>query len=90
MYWEIRKAIYGLPQADALTNKQLKENLRPHGYYEAQHTPGLWRHKQRPIPFSLIVDDFGTKYVGKEHVMHLYKCLKSHYDRVTTDWKDEL
>ena len=29
VYWEIRKAIYGLPQAGALANKQLKENLRP-------------------------------------------------------------
>ena len=90
VYWEIRKAIYGLPQAGALANKQLKENLKPHGYYEVQHTPGLWRHKRRPILFSLIVDDFGIKYVGKEHAMHLYESLKRHYDRVTTDWKGEL
>ena len=85
MYWEIRKAIYGLTQAGALANKQLKENLKPHGYYEVQHTPGLLRHKQKPILFSLIVDDFGVKYVGKEHAMHLYKSLKSYYNRVTTD-----
>ena len=55
VYWEIMKAIYGLPQAGALANKQLKENLKPHGYYEVQHTSGLWRDKRRPIPFSLIV-----------------------------------
>ena len=85
VYWEIMKAIYGLPQPGALANKQLKENLKPHGYYEVQHTPGLWRHKRRPILFSLIVDDFGVKYVGKEHDMHLYESLKSHYDRVTAD-----
>ena len=48
VYWEIRKALYGLPQEDALANKQLKENLKPHGYGEVQHTPGLWRHKRRP------------------------------------------
>ena len=69
VYWEIRKAIYGLPQAGALANKLLKENLKPHGYYEVEHTPGLWRHKRRPILFSLIVDDFGIKYVGKEHAV---------------------
>jgi hypothetical protein len=28
-------------------------------------TPGLWTHKTRPILFSLVVDDFGVKYVGK-------------------------
>ena len=38
----------------------------------------------------MIVDDFGIKYVGKEHAMHLYESLKRHYDRVTTDWKGEL
>ena len=77
VYWDIRKAIYRLPQAGALANKQLKENLKPHGYYAVQHAPGLWRHKRRPILFSLIVDDFGIKYVGKEHAMHLYECLRA-------------
>ena len=49
VYWEIRKAIYGLPQAGALANKQLRENLKPYGYYEIHRTPGLWRHRIRPI-----------------------------------------
>ena len=30
---EIRKAIYGLPQAGILANKQLRERLAPFGYY---------------------------------------------------------
>ena len=42
VYWEIRKAIYGLPRAGALANKQLREKLKPHGYYDIQHTPGPW------------------------------------------------
>ena len=90
VYWEVRKAIYGLPQAGALANKQLRKNLKPHGYYEVQHTPGLWKHKRRPIMFSLIVDDFGIKYVGKEHAMHLKTCLETHYTKVTADWKGTL
>ena len=65
LYWEIRKAIHGLFQVGALANKQLRENLKPHGYYEVQHTPGLWRHRRRPILFSPIVDAFGIKYMGK-------------------------
>ena len=32
VYVEIRNTIYGLPQAGALANKQLKEKLKPHGY----------------------------------------------------------
>ena len=44
VYLEIRKAIYGLPQAGILANKLLWKRLAPHGYYEVAHTPGLWRH----------------------------------------------
>jgi hypothetical protein len=44
IYVECRKAIYGLPQAGALSNKLLKEQLRPAGYYEVSHIPGLWKH----------------------------------------------
>ena len=68
VYVEIRKAIYGLPQAGILANKLLRERLHPHGYYKVPHTPGLWKHIARPISFTLVVDDFGIKYVGKEHV----------------------
>ena len=40
------------------------------------HTPGLWRHVTRPVQFTLVVDDFGVKYVGKEHAVHLIKAIK--------------
>ena len=65
VYVEIRKAIYGLPQAGILANKLLHEHLCPHGYFEVPHTPGLWKHISRPISFTLVVYDFGTKYVGR-------------------------
>ena len=55
VYWEIRKGMYGLPQAGILANKLLQERLEPHGYYPCRHTPGLWRHKWQPILFSLVV-----------------------------------
>ena len=76
MYLEIRQAIYGLPQADILANKLLRERLEPFGYYEVAHTPGLWRHTWRPVSFTLVVDDFGVKYVGKKHAWHLVEALK--------------
>ena len=47
--------------------------------------PGLWKHRTRPIQFCLTVDDFGVKYVGKEHAEHLLTDLQEHY-KVTTDW----
>ena len=53
VYLGVRKAIYGIPQAGALSNKKLKKFLAPDGYYEVAHTPGLWRHATRTIQFSL-------------------------------------
>ena len=32
------------------------------------------------------MDDFGVKYIGKEHVMHLIRVLKEHYE-VEEDWE---
>jgi len=36
----------------------------------------LWKHDTRPIIFSLVVDDFGVKYVGKENAPHLLDTVR--------------
>jgi hypothetical protein len=82
---EISKGMYGLKQAGLLANQLLQTRLAPFGYYPARHTPGLWLHKTRPIAFSLVVDDFAVKYVGKQHADHLRKALLKSYE-LTTDW----
>ncbi|KAL7483088.1 hypothetical protein ACHAW6_013638 [Cyclotella cf. meneghiniana] len=89
VYMEIRRAMYGLPQAGILANKLLKQRLAKYGYYEVAHTPGLWKHLSRPISFTLVVDDFGIKYVGKEHADHLLNALKQHYT-LDIDWTGSL
>ena len=86
IYMEIRRGMYGLPQAGIIANLQLVKRLEPFGYYPVTHTPGLWRHRTRPILFSLVVDDFGVKYVGKEHAQHLIDTLASFYE-ITVDWE---
>jgi hypothetical protein len=48
--------------------------------------PRLWTHQSRPISFTLVVDNFGIKYVGQEHAMHLISILKEHYE-LSEDWK---
>ena len=85
VYLEVWQAIYRLPKAGALANKQLKKFLAPYGYYEVAHTPGIWRHTTIPIQLSLVVDYFGVKYVGKKHVEHLVHCLKKHCAKVSED-----
>ena len=90
VYVEIRKGMYGLPQAGILANKLLQQNLAQFGYYQCKHTPGLWKHKTRPITFVLVVDDFGVKYVGKEHVWHLITALQKFYTKISVDWDGKL
>jgi hypothetical protein len=63
VYIEIQKGMYGLPQAGILTNELLQHNLAKDDYRPTPHTHGLWTHDTRPISLSLVVDDFGVKYV---------------------------
>jgi hypothetical protein len=81
----IQKGMYGWKQAGLLANQLLQTRLVPFGYYGARHTPGLWLHKTRPISFSLVVDDFAVKYVGKQQADHLRNALLKNYE-LTTDW----
>ena len=77
--------MYGLPQARILTNKLLQKQLNEKGYYQCQHTPGLWQHVWQDITFCLMVDNFGIKITSKEHMIHLQATLEEHYT-VTVDW----
>jgi hypothetical protein len=85
VYVEIQKGMYRLPQAGILAQEVLEKQLNKHGYSQSKAVLGLWTHKTRPISFTLVVDDFGVKYVGKEHAMHLISILKQHY-KISEDW----
>ncbi len=39
--------------------------------------------------FSLVVDNFGVKYVGKQHADHLNQAIKQHYE-YSKDWDGKL
>jgi hypothetical protein len=85
VYIEIQKGMYGLPQAGILAQQLLEQRLNEQGYSQSRAVPGLWTHKTRPVSFTLVVDDFGVKYVGKEHAMHLISILKQFYE-ISEDW----
>ena len=67
------------PPSRKVAIDSLRTRLNNNGYYETTNTPGLWRHKWRPIMFVLIVDDFGIDYVGDQHLNHLRTVLTTHY-----------
>jgi hypothetical protein len=69
-----------LKHAGLLANQLLQTRLAPFGCYPARHTPGICLHKKRPIAFSLIVDDFAVKYMGKQHADDLINALLKSYE----------
>lgn len=88
LYIKCVSGMYGLPHAGIIAQRLLEERLNKAGYYQSDQTSGFWKHKWRPVSFSLIVDDFGVKYVGKEHAQHLMETLRE-FCTITEDWKGE-
>jgi len=92
IYLRAKQGMYGLPQAGLLANKLLKKRLNKHSYRQSKLVLGLWKHDTWPIQFTLVVDNFGVKYVGEEHTQHLKKhirgTLQTHLrlDRNTIHW----
>jgi hypothetical protein len=78
VYIDIQKGMYGLSQAGILADELLQRNISKDGYRPTQHTQGLRTRDNRPISFLLVVDNFGFKYVGREHAEHLKECIKKY------------
>ena len=78
----INKDIYSLKEAGALANQQLQQHLAPCRHTPTKFTPSLWKHKSNNAIFTLIVDDFGIKYIGKDNAQYLIDTLKDKYEDV--------
>jgi hypothetical protein len=77
--------MYGLPQAGILAQELLTERQLQAGYTKSTITPGFWRHQWWPISFTLVVNNFGVKYINKADAKHLLAVLKNDYE-CDTDW----
>ena len=80
VYVTIKQVNYGLPQSGILAQTLLETCLNAHGCHQSKITSSLWTHEWRSIYFTLVVDDFGVKYIGKEHFYHLVRFIKENYD----------
>ena len=76
----IKRSMYSLPYGGIIAQKLLEERVEKHGYRQSNQTPGFWKHGTHPISFTLIVDDFGVKYMKKEHDDHLIGVLEEFYE----------
>jgi hypothetical protein len=89
IYIEIRKGMPGLKQAGRLANDRLQTHLKTFGYAPVPRTPSLWTHESRPVSFTLVVDDFGVKYIEQKDADHLIHALKQLYE-ISIDWTGSL
>ena len=85
VYIKIQKEMFCFPQAGILAQELLEQRLNKHGYCQSPSTPGFWQHNYQPISFTLCVDNFGIKYVGRMHAKHLASILSKHY-KCLHDW----
>ena len=85
VYLEVRKGMYGLPQAGILAYNLLVKRLKKHGYAPCTTITGLWKHTNRDISFVLTVEDFGIKYVGRHNALHLISALQQNYE-ISINW----
>ena len=68
--------MYGLQQAGIIAQELLGERFGKEGYFQSQTTPGLWTHVDQKRIFTLVVDNFGIKYVNDTDAHH---AIKKHY-----------
>jgi hypothetical protein len=85
IYAEVRKGMYGLPQAGKLANDRLRKILAPYGYVPCPVTLGLWTHLHSDLMFTLVVDNFGIRYTNKQDVEDLIAIINKEY-KCSQDW----
>ncbi len=71
--------MYCLPQAGIIAQQLLEKWLQQHGYHQSTTTPGLYKQETQPVSFTLVVNDFEVKYVGKENTQHLQDTVQQFY-----------
>lgn len=69
---EIRKEMYGLPQAGIIANKRLLVYLYQHGYIPCPHNPGLFKYNILDTMFTVVVDNFDIKSTQTKLMPYIY------------------
>ena len=72
---QANRGMYGLSQ-DGLLEMSFWKNIQQERLPTKQLVPGFWTHKWSPVQITLVVDNFGVKYVGKEHAIQLKNTIE--------------
>ena len=82
---EISKGIYGLPEAEKLSQDRIVQHLATNEYIQCANTPCLFVHKTNRVAFTLVVDDFHSKFKECQSADHLLNGFRELY-KITTDF----
>jgi hypothetical protein len=63
VYFEIRKCMYGQPQAGKLSQTRLIQHVSENGYTQCPNTPCLFRHRTQEIMRSCFASSSTTLYI---------------------------
>jgi hypothetical protein len=80
------KTIPGLPQSGIISQNALVKHIGESGYHLSDSC--IITHDTRPISATLIVDDFGIKYINDQDLHHFLDTLRAKYD-ITVDLTGE-
>ena len=79
VYARVNKAWYGLKQAGKIAHDDLVQHLAAAGYHKTGLVEGYFKHEDRNISFTLVVDDFLIKYVNDTDLNHLITTMRAGY-----------
>ena len=68
--------MYVLVQSVIITNTSIKEHPLTFGYEHVPVTPGLYSNNTNDITFTMVVDNFGIKYIIKKCSEDLINALQ--------------
>jgi hypothetical protein len=79
--------VYPRPASSQINSS--KKCLSIRGYYQYQHTPGLWHHMWGDITFCLVINNCGIKTTTMADMKRLVSSLQEHYS-IAVDWTGSL
>ena len=83
-YTEVRGVMHWLPQVGHLAYEDLESYLAQCGCKPEKFIPGLWKHMNNGISFTLVVDDFWIKFYTMKSLKHFINSLQQKYEIPTS------
>jgi hypothetical protein len=76
---QLRKALYGHPESEAIWDKHLGQRLKSVGWLPVSNQPGCWHHAATESTLVVYVDDL-LMVAAREHEQALWADIEKHID----------